>query len=313
MRGRYYSPELRRFINADIIPGEISDSTSLNRYAYVNGNPVSNIDPFGLKGFWSGLWNGVKKVVNGIKDTVVSVGKVLTDSAVSIAQRSAELINSVSLYIADAVIFIDSVNNRTNIFSLGVYGKRNYEYNVQLEESLNKEIIDSQYAEKVGDFKFGWRNVSFSGCEAVAVYNAMYLLGHENVSLADTIRCFEEQASILLEVPTSGYLGSNPYSISHVLKSNGIDYTTVSGFNSIDTTKPGIYIMSYWNEPYILGKIHTITIEVKENGKVQCYNYSLPTSSDENNEDIAALKKMPSVQFISGYKLEQPATKNGRK
>ena len=48
MRARYYSPEMRRFINADILHGEISDSTSLNRYAYVNGNPVSFIDPFGL-------------------------------------------------------------------------------------------------------------------------------------------------------------------------------------------------------------------------------------------------------------------------
>ena len=48
MRARYYSPEMRRFINADIIAGEISDSTSLNRYSYVNGNPVSFVDPFGL-------------------------------------------------------------------------------------------------------------------------------------------------------------------------------------------------------------------------------------------------------------------------
>ena len=48
MRARYYSPDMRRFVNADIIRGRISDSTSLNRYAYVNGNPVSFIDPFGL-------------------------------------------------------------------------------------------------------------------------------------------------------------------------------------------------------------------------------------------------------------------------
>ncbi len=48
MRARYYSPDLRRFVNADIVRGAISDSTSLNRYAYVNGNPVSNIDPLGL-------------------------------------------------------------------------------------------------------------------------------------------------------------------------------------------------------------------------------------------------------------------------
>ncbi|MBQ8893490.1 MAG: RHS repeat-associated core domain-containing protein [Clostridia bacterium] len=48
MRARYYSPELRRFINADIVAGEISNSPTLNRYAYANGNPVSNVDPMGL-------------------------------------------------------------------------------------------------------------------------------------------------------------------------------------------------------------------------------------------------------------------------
>ena len=48
MRARYYSPDMRRFVNADILHGKISDSTSLNRYSYVNGNPVSFVDPFGL-------------------------------------------------------------------------------------------------------------------------------------------------------------------------------------------------------------------------------------------------------------------------
>ncbi len=48
MRARYYSPDMRRFVNADVIPGDISNAITLNRYAYANGNPVSNVDPFGL-------------------------------------------------------------------------------------------------------------------------------------------------------------------------------------------------------------------------------------------------------------------------
>ena len=48
MRARYYSPDMRRFINADVIAGAISNAITLNRFAYANGNPVSFVDPFGL-------------------------------------------------------------------------------------------------------------------------------------------------------------------------------------------------------------------------------------------------------------------------
>lgn len=48
MRARYYNPELKRFMNRDVVSGSIEESQTLNRYAYVNGNPVSYHDPFGL-------------------------------------------------------------------------------------------------------------------------------------------------------------------------------------------------------------------------------------------------------------------------
>ena len=48
MRARYYNTDIKRFINRDILMGDITNSQSLNRYSYVQGNPVSSTDPFGL-------------------------------------------------------------------------------------------------------------------------------------------------------------------------------------------------------------------------------------------------------------------------
>ncbi|PKM79679.1 MAG: hypothetical protein CVU89_17025 [Firmicutes bacterium HGW-Firmicutes-14] len=48
MRARYYNPVAKRFINQDVLLGKIDRTPTLNRYSYVNGNPISYIDPFGL-------------------------------------------------------------------------------------------------------------------------------------------------------------------------------------------------------------------------------------------------------------------------
>ena len=57
MRRRYYNPETKRFINQDILAGSLGNSQSLNRYSYVQGNPVSYTDPFGLSPL-NGLFTG---------------------------------------------------------------------------------------------------------------------------------------------------------------------------------------------------------------------------------------------------------------
>jgi RHS repeat-associated protein len=48
MRSRYYNPDIKRFINQDVLYGSITDSQSMNRYSYVQGNPINALDPFGL-------------------------------------------------------------------------------------------------------------------------------------------------------------------------------------------------------------------------------------------------------------------------
>jgi len=47
MRARYYNPELKRFINRDVLLGNAVLSSSLNRYGYVQGNPAMLVDPKG--------------------------------------------------------------------------------------------------------------------------------------------------------------------------------------------------------------------------------------------------------------------------
>jgi RHS repeat-associated protein len=63
MRARYYNPDIKRFINLDVLLGSIDSGQSLNRYAYVNGNPVLYTDPEG-QFVWNVACGGVGAVLN---------------------------------------------------------------------------------------------------------------------------------------------------------------------------------------------------------------------------------------------------------
>ena len=63
MRARFYSPALKRFVNQDTFLGDVASPLSLNRYAYADGDPISNADPFGFvaqdaQSGWSAGWSG---------------------------------------------------------------------------------------------------------------------------------------------------------------------------------------------------------------------------------------------------------------
>ena len=82
MRQRYYNPEIKRFVNQDVVTGSITNSQSLNLYSYVQGNPVSYTDPFGLSPL-SGLftdgnfWHGVLGVLGCVPGPVGLVANLV--------------------------------------------------------------------------------------------------------------------------------------------------------------------------------------------------------------------------------------------
>ena len=71
MRARYYNVNIKRFINQDVVYGSINVSQSLNRYSYVQGNPIKLTDPFGLSPLgkinWSNVGHSALNILGCIK------------------------------------------------------------------------------------------------------------------------------------------------------------------------------------------------------------------------------------------------------
>ena len=67
MRARYYNVNIKRFINQDVVHGSINVSQSLNRYSYVQGNPIKLTDPFGLSPLDRLNWKNLgHAILNGL-------------------------------------------------------------------------------------------------------------------------------------------------------------------------------------------------------------------------------------------------------
>jgi RHS repeat-associated protein len=78
MNGRMYDPHLGRFLSADPIIQDPSNSQCLNRYSYCNNNPIAAVDPSGFSWF-SDLWDSIR---DAFKDIFHGIGQVLRNPVV---------------------------------------------------------------------------------------------------------------------------------------------------------------------------------------------------------------------------------------
>ena len=86
LRARFYEPAMNRFSQKDIVRGSITAPNSLNRYTYVQNDPINFIDPSGqsLKSAWnmvkSSVTNTVKNIVSNPVQAVKSVAKAVVNA-----------------------------------------------------------------------------------------------------------------------------------------------------------------------------------------------------------------------------------------
>ena len=94
MRARYYNVDIRRFLNQDVLTGILERISSLNRYAYVEGNPISYLDPFGLERW---IFEEAHNTATYVSYFVTVISMIIPELAVPLG--SGAFLYSLTIYI----------------------------------------------------------------------------------------------------------------------------------------------------------------------------------------------------------------------
>lgn len=176
----------------------------------------------------------------------------------------------------------------------------NYLYN-RKRDIVNQLINDQNDGKETGvnKLKIGRTDVGWSGCEIIAIHNALVLLGKES-SFADVEREFEISGA-LTKVPfvPIGAYGSNPYALRRMITTFGLEAKSVS-FKWI-LNNPGIYVFSYWNYGGLLKGLHTILLE-SDGEKYRLYNYGSTGQAILGKDQYVERFK---ERFIIGYDVHE--------
>ncbi len=97
MGGRVYDPEVGRFLSADPHIQSPLNTQSLNRYSYVNNNPLSFTDPSGY--FFKKLFKSIKKVFKKIVKVIQKVVKAVVKAIRAVVRVVKKVIKKIKKYI----------------------------------------------------------------------------------------------------------------------------------------------------------------------------------------------------------------------
>jgi len=178
----------------------------------------------------------------------------------------------------------EKVNNKVVLFFLELLrklqipikeiSKRNLQSN---QDNILKHIdiidIHGGYIEDQNnytDMKYGKKTIQYSGCEVIAVYNAIFsLVGRHAFYLEDLIKTFENNGMVL-----TGRFGTSPKALYSFFNKNGFisRFTSKeSEFEAVSSESDSIILTFYNDRKDIRNQIHTVSI-TKENGYYTAHN-----------------------------------------
>ncbi len=142
--------------------------------------------------------------------------------------------------------------------------KKNYKYNREIP--LSEGPINGQGLGAVSGMKFGLSKMSRSGCEVIAVYNAL-LLHHKPADFLKIARYMERFRMLM------GFWGTNYLALGHCLRRYGLPAKRVHHPKDVaEALHAGRDVMFvYWCGKRLRSSVHTIILRAE--GETLCvYN-----------------------------------------
>ena len=143
--------------------------------------------------------------------------------------------------------------------------RRHYESNLRFDPSQAEDrrgLLNGQGRKALGGMAFGFSSVGRAGCESIAVYNALKLLGKPR-PLAEIIRDFEKGGYMRMW----GYFGAAPY-FGPLVRRYGAKTRLVTPASlrrqaEVRSLTPGaVFFMTIWNRRFLPHKgLHTFAAE----------------------------------------------------
>ena len=171
----------------------------------------------------------------------------------------------------------------------------NYLYNRNIDLSGYKGgYINDQNSGAVSKLRLGVTNMKNNGCEVIAAYNALKVLGKPQDIRAITYS-FETDGQMLL-----GAFGTNPYAVGRYFEKIGYNVKTIEGDDILTkpTPKADAYIVSFWNSDDVTDALHTVAARKTENGEYEVFNDEWPEPSKNEKSIREYINKQQYVPIL---------------